>query len=138
MQFLPYRKQTAAWRPRHFLAIKIGEFSQENSRVKIAWMQFLPAFQGSAIAPFAIAPFASANGYAALPIGASLNLLPKKTKILPWLDTVWQERITFPELVEGNLPKKNHLSKKGFLGVKPLSRAGKGRGLRGGKTLASE
>ncbi len=75
MQFLPYRKQTAAWRPRHFLAIKIGEFSQENSWVKIAWMQFLPAFQGSAIAPFA-----SANGSAALPIGAKLNLLPKKQK----------------------------------------------------------
>ncbi|HBB14434.1 MAG TPA: hypothetical protein DCZ76_09175 [Treponema sp.] len=56
MQFLPYRKQTAAWRPRHFLAIKIGEFSQENSRVKIAWMQFLPAFQGSVLVVEQIAP----------------------------------------------------------------------------------
>ncbi|HBB14435.1 MAG TPA: hypothetical protein DCZ76_09180 [Treponema sp.] len=94
------------------------------------------------------------------------TLLPRH----PWLDTVCQERKnpSLPQYrlaketrslhsqrsvkrpVEGNIPKKlfvhnqkkvsqkNHLSKKGFLGVKPLSRAGKGRGLRGGKTLASE
>jgi len=78
MQFLPYRKQTAAWRPRHFLAIKIGEFSQENSRVKIAWMQFLPAFQGSAIAPLP-----NGNGSAALPIGARLNILQNPIHIIP-------------------------------------------------------
>ena len=52
MQFLPSRKQGAPRRARHFLADKTCEFSPENSWVKIAWMQFLPAFRTSASAPF--------------------------------------------------------------------------------------
>ena len=130
MQFLPYPKQTAAWRPRHFLAIKIGEFSQENSRVKIAWMQFLPAFQGSAIAPFA-----HANGSAALPIGARLNLLPKKQKnpsttqyssakkprsLSPSKGTYQKKSFVFKQETKSfslNLPKKIICQKLGFLGI---------------------
>ena len=50
-----------------FVSKKTGEFSPENSWVKIAWMQFLPAFQGSACASLP-----NGNGYAALPIGARL------------------------------------------------------------------
>jgi hypothetical protein len=42
------------------------KFSQENSWVKIAWIQFLPAFQGSALAPTRLRRF----GCATLPIGA--------------------------------------------------------------------
>ena len=52
MQFLPSRKQGAPRRARHFLADKTCEFSPENSWVKIAWIQFLPAFRTSAPAPF--------------------------------------------------------------------------------------
>ncbi len=50
-----------------FVSKKTGEFSPENSWVKIAWMQFLPALQGSACASLP-----NGNGYAALPIGARL------------------------------------------------------------------
>ncbi|MBQ1644865.1 MAG: hypothetical protein II103_10105, partial [Treponema sp.] len=42
------RKQAAPWTARHFFAQKLGKFSKENLRVKIARTQFLPAFQGSA------------------------------------------------------------------------------------------
>jgi len=38
----------------------------------------------------------------------------------PWLDIGWQGRITFPELVEGNIPKINESSakkRKGVLGL---------------------
>ncbi|MBQ5498847.1 MAG: hypothetical protein IIT73_03530, partial [Treponema sp.] len=38
-----------------------GKFSQENSWVKIAWIQFLPAFQGSALAPTRLRRFGSAT-----------------------------------------------------------------------------
>ena len=50
-----------------FVSKKTGEFSPENSWVKIAWMQFLPALQGSAYASLP-----NGNGYAALPLGARL------------------------------------------------------------------
>jgi len=40
------RKQAAPWTARHFFAQKLGKFSKENLRVKIARTQFLPAFQG--------------------------------------------------------------------------------------------
>jgi hypothetical protein len=30
----------------------------------------------------------------------------------PWLDIGWQGKITFPELVEGNIPKRNESSAK--------------------------
>jgi len=67
MHFLPKLQTSSAMEGASFVSKKTGEFSPENSWVKIAWMQFLPALQGSA---FASLP--NGNGYAALPIGARL------------------------------------------------------------------
>ncbi len=50
--FYPLANKERPRRARHFLADKTCEFSPENSWVKIAWMQFLPAFRTSASAPF--------------------------------------------------------------------------------------
>jgi hypothetical protein len=47
MQFLPARNRGAPWKARHLFAKKILQVSAGNLWVEIAWMQFLPAFQGS-------------------------------------------------------------------------------------------
>jgi hypothetical protein len=67
MHFLPKLQTSSAMEGASFVSKKTGEFSPENSWVKIAWMQFLPALQGSACASLP-----NGNGYAALPIGARL------------------------------------------------------------------
>ncbi|MBQ2207795.1 MAG: hypothetical protein II413_11405, partial [Treponema sp.] len=66
MHFLPKLQTSSAMEGASFVSKKTGEFSPENSWVKIAWMQFLPALQGSAalhcLTATATPPFQSGLG----------------------------------------------------------------------------